>query len=123
MNKTNHNHMMNVLFISVLFLCGNAIAQQATIRNPIAPKGQDPWVVQDDQIYYYCYSHKGAFGLIDITLFKEYVSSKANVSGRLPQANRIPKKYGPPNSTIFGAVGTSILPPTTATMRIIACMS
>jgi GH43 family beta-xylosidase len=52
--------MMNVLFLAVLFLCDNAIAQEATIKNPIAPKGQDPWVVQYDQTYYYCYSHKGS---------------------------------------------------------------
>jgi hypothetical protein len=66
---------------------------------------------------------RGGFGLIDIKLFKEYVSSKARVSGLLPQANHIPKKYGLLSSTESGTVGISILLPMMARMRIIACMS
>ena len=33
----------------------------ATITNPIAPKGNDPWVIyhEEDGYYYYCYSGKG----------------------------------------------------------------
>ena len=30
-----------------------------TITNPVAPVGHDPWVIQDDGVYYYCYSHRG----------------------------------------------------------------
>jgi GH43 family beta-xylosidase len=37
-----------------------AIAQQATMTNPIATHGQDPWVVQYEGAYYYCYSHNGS---------------------------------------------------------------
>lgn len=34
---------------------GNAPARRL-IENPIAPIGNDPWVIQKDGIYYYCYS-------------------------------------------------------------------
>lgn len=29
-----------------------------TITNPVAPRGQDPWVTQSSGLYYYCYSHR-----------------------------------------------------------------
>ncbi len=35
-------------------------AEQNTIRNPVAPNGHDPWVIRQDGLYYYCYSHRGA---------------------------------------------------------------
>jgi len=31
-----------------------------TICNPVAPIGNDPFVVQKNELYYYCYSHKGS---------------------------------------------------------------
>nr|WKN37457.1 glycoside hydrolase family 43 protein [Tunicatimonas sp. TK19036] len=31
--------------------------------NPLLEKGQDPWVMQDGQYYYYCFSAKGAIGV------------------------------------------------------------
>lgn len=40
-------------------MCGTTMAQQ-TITNPIAPVGQDPWVIQHEGYYYYCYSHDGS---------------------------------------------------------------
>jgi GH43 family beta-xylosidase len=42
-------------------LCGGtaAAAGQATLTNPVAPDGHDPWVIQDGHVYYYCYSHRG----------------------------------------------------------------
>jgi GH43 family beta-xylosidase len=30
-------------------------AGQATLTNPIAPTGNDPWIVRDGGLYYYCY--------------------------------------------------------------------
>ena len=35
-------------------------AGERTISNPVAPSGQDPWVIQKDGAYYYCYSGGGA---------------------------------------------------------------
>ena len=36
-----------------------ATGGQATLTNPVAPDGHDPWVIQDSGLYYYCYSHRG----------------------------------------------------------------
>jgi GH43 family beta-xylosidase len=30
-----------------------------TLTNPVAPRGQDPWIVRDGGLYHYCYSHRG----------------------------------------------------------------
>ncbi|MBN1359744.1 MAG: glycoside hydrolase family 43 protein [Sedimentisphaerales bacterium] len=32
---------------------------QTTLTNPVAPRGQDPWVIRDGGLYYYCYSSRG----------------------------------------------------------------
>lgn len=32
----------------------------AALTNPVAPHGQDPWVMLHGGVYYYCYSHRGA---------------------------------------------------------------
>jgi len=60
MKRTTRNHKIQALYFGILLLVGNAIAQPATIENPIARTGHDPWVVQHDRSYYYCYSHKGS---------------------------------------------------------------
>jgi len=36
-----------------------ATDDQSTFTNPVAREGHDPWVIQDDGLYYYCYSHRG----------------------------------------------------------------
>jgi len=38
---------------------GAATAGQTTITNPVAPVGHDPWVIQSEDVYYHCYSHRG----------------------------------------------------------------
>jgi GH43 family beta-xylosidase len=36
-----------------------ATGGQPTVVNPLAPEGHDPWIVQSDGAYCYCYSHRG----------------------------------------------------------------
>ena len=31
-----------------------------TFKNPVAPVGHDPFVIQKNGFYYYCYSHEGS---------------------------------------------------------------
>lgn len=50
---------IGVLFLIALCPCTGAVAKEETIKNPIAPHGHDPWVIQRDGVYYYCYSHHG----------------------------------------------------------------
>ena len=49
-----------VLVAAILLFCGAAMAQEKTIKNPIAPDGHDPWLVEHKELYYYCYSHRGS---------------------------------------------------------------
>ncbi len=47
-----------ILTVATLMWIGIA-SGQTTLTNPVAPDGHDPWVIQDDGVYYYCYSHRG----------------------------------------------------------------
>jgi len=50
--------MLGLLLTAGFGLIGSAVAQ--TITNPIAPNGADPWVIQKDGVYHYCYSRDNA---------------------------------------------------------------
>ncbi|MBF0196616.1 MAG: glycoside hydrolase family 43 protein [Planctomycetes bacterium] len=45
-----------LLFVALSFL---SILQAESIKNPIAPNGNDPWIIKKDNIYYYCYAQSG----------------------------------------------------------------
>ena len=51
--------IISLLFIVIFGAQNVAICQEGTIRNPVAPIGNDPWVIQKDGVYYYCYSQGG----------------------------------------------------------------
>ena len=52
--------LYGIIVVAFLISPGYAAAEERTIINPVAPVGHDPWVIQKDGIYYYCFSHKGA---------------------------------------------------------------
>ena len=60
MSKKNCKKGIGLLFVTILCFCHDTVTQGGTIRNPIAPRGHDPWVIQDNGSYYYCYSHRGS---------------------------------------------------------------
>jgi GH43 family beta-xylosidase len=43
-----------------MILAPGLLAAETTLQNPVAPDGQDPWVIQTDGAFYYCYSYRGA---------------------------------------------------------------
>ena len=59
LKKFAFNTMSKLLFFGLLLVGVPSVAQQETIENPVADNGHDPWVVQHDGAYYYCYSHNG----------------------------------------------------------------
>ncbi|MFC1560966.1 family 43 glycosylhydrolase [Candidatus Latescibacterota bacterium] len=54
--------MQIVIGIFIIMLCfpDIIIGGKDSIKNPVAPEGHDPWIIQKDGFYYYCYSHKGS---------------------------------------------------------------
>jgi GH43 family beta-xylosidase len=67
--------LMTVLavFVTVCPLRKAAPDAQRTITNPVAPEGHDPWVVQAEGIYHYCYSHRGAIWVNSAARIEEAV--------------------------------------------------
>ena len=63
-------------FIVLLSLFNTCFGQAPTIKNPVAPDGRDPWVVQKDGFYYYCYSHDGSIWVNKNKLLQEAVQIK-----------------------------------------------
>ena len=56
----NHSKSRSILLITSLLLCTLVQAQDNMIKNPVAPRGHDSWVIQKGGFYYCCYySYKG----------------------------------------------------------------
>lgn len=49
-----------LITLSTLCLAQGSNATDNLSNNPLLEKGQDPWLMQDDSYYYYCFSAKGA---------------------------------------------------------------
>lgn len=47
---------MGVLLLAEPCLGEGSAQEPRVIRNPVAPIGNDPWVIKKDEFYYYCYS-------------------------------------------------------------------
>jgi len=59
MSQRHRRLITTAMFAGVLCASGLASGAEDTITNPVAPNGNDPWIVQKDGFYYYCYSGKG----------------------------------------------------------------
>ena len=62
-----------LLTIAVLVWIAAAASGQTMLTNPVAPVGHDPWVIQDNSVYYYCYSHRGHICVNVATTIQEAV--------------------------------------------------
>jgi len=49
-----------LIFLAFLIMPNILVVGESTFRNPVAPDGHDPWIIQKDGLYHYCYSHRGA---------------------------------------------------------------
>jgi GH43 family beta-xylosidase len=58
--RFNEKLIVAVILAAILCAANVVMSREQTIKNPIAPEGHDPWVIQKDGFYYYCYSHKGS---------------------------------------------------------------
>ncbi len=58
---TQRHRIFVAIILALIGLSGTTAATggQPTFANPVAPEGHDPWIVQSDDAYYYCYSHRG----------------------------------------------------------------
>jgi GH43 family beta-xylosidase len=55
-----HGRILAVVVMLVITgLSGAAAGGRPAVANPVASEGHDPWVIQDDGLYCYCYSHQG----------------------------------------------------------------
>jgi len=52
----NRNQPLGMLALAILTLCMGVTAREKTITNPVAPVGNDPWLVKHNGTYLYCYS-------------------------------------------------------------------
>ncbi len=69
--------LMTVLLPSAL-----SVAAPGVITNPVAPVGHDPWVVQHQDLYYYCYSHRGAIWINTSGVLQDAVQFKGEAVWR-----------------------------------------
>lgn len=63
-----------ILLLALLLPC-SAMAERTTYTNPVAATGNDPWIIQHDGAYYYCYSTDNQVGVTrveDPTLLQQY---------------------------------------------------
>lgn len=49
------------LLLVAICLTPIAVGAETMLVNPVAPDGQDPWIIQKDGYYYYCYSRGGVW--------------------------------------------------------------
>ena len=68
--------------VTALMLSGLAMAAPGLVTNPVAPVGHDPWVIQQGDAYYYCYSHRGAIWVNRSQLLQEVVQFKGKAVWR-----------------------------------------
>ncbi|MEM9830812.1 MAG: glycoside hydrolase family 43 protein [Bacteroidota bacterium] len=52
-----------LIIVSTLCLAQGSSATDNFFTNPLLEKGQDPWLMQDESYYYYCFSAKGAINV------------------------------------------------------------
>jgi len=52
------------------------VTNKTTIKNPVAPNGHDPFVIQKNKLYYYCYSYEGSIWINKHRTLQEAVQFK-----------------------------------------------
>jgi hypothetical protein len=120
--------MLNSLLTGLVTM----LAVGNTFTNPVAPDGEDPWVIKHEGMYYYVFAsgpnHMGEYSRDNAvwirgsdSLLDVFTTPLTAQAWRPPSGKQFSEEIWHRNCTISTARGTCTWPPTTGEMRTIAC--